>query len=227
MSALTALALTTPVRRWLLPEEGFDAAAPHPTPVVLVHGLLDHPTNFLALRRLLVARGVWNFGSFSYRPRIDHQRLAPELGRSLDALCQATGAERVDVVGHSLGGVVARYLIDMGTGRRVRRLVTLGAPYYTNRFPEQELAIFGAGDPIVAPPHRVHGPRGRFLVVPDCGHLGLLSHPAVLGAVAGYLTRSVAGRVTVARRFVRRPTSQLALCPTAASAQSSPTIRPS
>jgi len=110
-----------------------------------------------------------------------------ELGRRIEGVCEATGARQVDVVGHSLGGLVARYLMATGGGHRVRRLVTLAALYYASRFSQRELAIFGADDPLVPAPDRRHGAR-RVRVVPDCGHLGLLYHPSVLDEVAAYLS---------------------------------------
>jgi pimeloyl-ACP methyl ester carboxylesterase len=232
MSALVSLALTTPLR-WLLPEEGFDPTAPHPTPVLLVHGLLGDPTNFLVLRRFLVARGVRNLYSFSYRPRIDHRQLAAELGDTIEVVCRATGVARVDVVGYSLGGLVARYLIETSAGRRVRRMVSVGAPYFTHSIPEQELAVFGAGDPLVPAPHPVYGPHGRIRIVPDCGHLALLHHPTVLHEVARYLTRPVelaavrSGAIGTRVTPLRRSSRQLALCPTKPFPRVSPTIRPS
>jgi len=187
LAALGTAALAAPLR-WLVVDPEFDATARHPTPVVFVHGFLGDPTNFLALRTHLGARGVRNCASFSYRPRLDYQRLAGELGRMIDGVCRATGCRQVDVVGHSLGGLIARYLTE-STGRPlVRRLVTLGAPYYAGDLPKQELAIFGAHDPLIAAPDPVLGPHGRVRVVPDAGHLGLLYHPAVLRAVVRHLT---------------------------------------
>ena len=103
LSALGTLALSMPLGR-LLPRERFDPAAPHPTPVVFVHGFLGDPSNFLVLRRFLSRRGLRSFASFSYSPRLDYQRLAPRLGRMIERVCRETGAPRVDVVGHSLGG---------------------------------------------------------------------------------------------------------------------------
>jgi pimeloyl-ACP methyl ester carboxylesterase len=185
MVAVGTAALSMPLR-WLLPEERFDPAVAHPTPVVFAHGFLGDPTNFLVLRRFLAARGVRNFASFSYSPRLDYHRLARQLERMIDETCAASGCDHVDVVGHSLGGLAARVLTESRGRCRVRRLVTLGAPYYVTRFPRHELAIFAANDPLVAVP-RADGPRGRCLVVPDCGHLGLLYHPSVLRAVAAYL----------------------------------------
>ena len=52
LSALGTLALSLPLGR-LLPRERLDPAAPHPTPVVLVHGFLGDPSNFLVLRSFL------------------------------------------------------------------------------------------------------------------------------------------------------------------------------
>jgi pimeloyl-ACP methyl ester carboxylesterase len=187
LAALAGVAASLPLGL-LGSRNGFDPRAPHPTPVILVHGLLGHPTNFHTLRSALSEAGVRNFWSFSYAPRIDYQRLAPRLARMIEDVCRETGAAQVDVVGHSLGGLVARYLIDSGHGARIRRLVTLGAPYYTDRLPAHELALLASHDPLVPPPQAGYGPRGRMVVVPLCGHVGLLSHPAVLAHVSAFLT---------------------------------------
>jgi len=191
VSALGAAALSMPLR-FVVEHENFDPASPHPTPLVLVHGFLGDPTNFLLLRRYLAAGGVRKFTSFSYAPRFDYQRLACQLGEAIEGFCLATDTPEVDVLGHSLGGLVARYLVEMTPRRRIRRLVTLGAPYFANPLPADELAIFAAADPFIPPPHPLYGPhtrqRGaRVMVVPDCGHWGLLYHPAVLREAVGFL----------------------------------------
>jgi alpha/beta hydrolase fold len=186
VSALGAAALSMPLR-FVLEHERFDPASPHP-PLVLVHGFLGDPTNFLFLRRYLVAAGVRSFTSFSYAPRLDYQRLACELGDVIETICDATGTSEVDVVGHSLGGLVARYLVEMTGGSRVRRLVTLGAPYFASPLPMQELAIFAASDPFIPAPHPVYGPYSpRVVVIPECGHWGLLYHRAVWHETAIFL----------------------------------------
>jgi pimeloyl-ACP methyl ester carboxylesterase len=117
LSALGMLAASVPLG--LLVRDGFDPTAPHPTPVVLVHGLGGARSNFLGLRSFLASRGVRNFATFSYPPRIDYQRLVPRLARQIEEVCRNTGAPRVDVVGHSVEEHDGR---SAGAGAREPRL---------------------------------------------------------------------------------------------------------
>jgi pimeloyl-ACP methyl ester carboxylesterase len=195
LAALGTAALSLPLSL-LLRHDRHDARTARP-PVLLVHGFLGDPTNFLVLRTFLTTRGVGTFASFAYGWRLDYQRLATRLGEAVDTLCSATGAPEVDVVGHSLGGLVARYLVELAPRTPVRSLVTLGAPYFASPLPLRETSIFGAGDPFIAPPHPLHGPHaahaargGRVLLVPHCGHWGLLYHPAVLHEIDDVLLRA-------------------------------------
>lgn len=188
IAALGTAALSLPLSP-LLRHHRHDARAARP-PVLLVHGFLGDPTNFLVLRTYLAARGIRSFASFAYGWRLDYQRLAVRLGEVIDALAAATGAAEVDVVGHSLGGLVARYLMEIEPRTPVRSLITLGSPYFASPLPIRETAVFGAADPFIAAPHPLHGPHaahaargGRVVLVPHCGHWGLLYHPVVLREV--------------------------------------------
>ena len=183
LAALGTLAVSMPLGR-VLGREHLEPAAPETTPVVFVHGLLGDPSNFLRIRAFLSGLGIRSFASFSYAPRLDYQTLVPRLGEMLDRVCGETGSRRVDLVGHSLGGLTARYLVEFGDGRRVRRLVTLGSPYYSDRRPPREHAIFAANDVLVPAP-RVTG--RRVVVIPDCGHWNLLRHTEALRAVGRVL----------------------------------------
>jgi pimeloyl-ACP methyl ester carboxylesterase len=160
-------------------------------PVVFVHGVIGDPTNFTTLRRHLARYGIRRFSSFAYRPRLDYQRLAPAFGEHLAAVRASTGADQVDVVAHSLGGLIARYAIQTGGASDVRRLVTLGTPYLADENPRQELAVFATGDVLVPPPSdRAYR---RALVLDGCGHLGLLSDARALKAVTRHLRRPALG----------------------------------
>ena len=100
-------------------------------PVVLVHGLIDNRSIFAVMRRSLRRRGFTHVCSWNYSPLLtDVARGARDLGEHVERICQQTGHDRVHVVGHSLGGLIARYYVQRQRGdERVESLVTLGTPH--------------------------------------------------------------------------------------------------
>jgi len=199
-SELSALVRVVGALPWRsLTEDTLGDGDRHAVPVVLVHGLLGDPTNFTSLRRYLARRGIRRFSSFAYLPRLDYPRLASRFAEHLAYVRETTGTVHVDVVAHSLGGLVVRYAIQTGEAAHVRRLVTLGTPYLACGNPAQELAVFAADDALVPPPS--DRARRRAVVVDGCGHLGLLSDVRAFAAVARHLLRPAPGaerRLTLA-----------------------------
>ncbi len=50
--------------------------------------------------------------------------------KAIRAVCARTGHSQVDVIGHSLGGLIARYYVQrLGGDIRAHTLVTLGTPH--------------------------------------------------------------------------------------------------
>ena len=100
-------------------------------PVVLVHGLIDNRSVFSVMRRSLRRRGFAQVCTWNYSPLLsDVARGAADLGAHIERICEQTGHDRVHVVGHSLGGLIARYYVQrQGGDRRVESLVTLGTPH--------------------------------------------------------------------------------------------------
>ncbi|GHE73083.1 lipase [Streptomyces longispororuber] len=100
-------------------------------PVLLLHGFIDNRSVFVLLRRSLAQHGRQHVESLNYSPLTCDIRLAAELlGRHVEEICERTGQQRVDIVGHSLGGLIARYYAQrLGGDARVRTLVTLGTPH--------------------------------------------------------------------------------------------------
>lgn len=100
-------------------------------PVVLLHGFIDNRSVFVLLRRALARHGRRHLASLNYSPLTRDLRTAAELlGRHVEEICARTGQREVDVVGHSLGGLIARYYVQrLGGDHRVRTLVTLGTPH--------------------------------------------------------------------------------------------------
>ncbi len=101
------------------------------TPILLVHGMIDNRSIFTLLRRGLVRRGFGRVVSINYSPLTTDVRVAAaRLAEEVEALVAETGYERIHVVGHSLGGLIARYYVThLGGDSRVHTLVTLGTPH--------------------------------------------------------------------------------------------------
>ena len=105
------------------------------TPILLVHGFVDNRSVFALLRRQLRRRGFGRIGTLNYSVfTADVRAAARQLAASVERLVDETGFERIHLVGHSLGGLVARYYVQrMGGDQRVHTLVTLGTPHEGTR----------------------------------------------------------------------------------------------
>ena len=121
------LADLAPVQRGLLMGDVVAAG----TPILLVHGLVDNRSTFTLLRRALRRKGYGQVLTLNYSPFTQDVRTAAlHLQHLVEQTCEQTGYERVHVVGHSLGGIVARYYVQrMGGDARVHTLATLGSPH--------------------------------------------------------------------------------------------------
>jgi triacylglycerol lipase len=116
-----------PVRRSLVVTD-IEAAG---TPVLLVHGIMDNRSVFTVFRRTLRRRGFGSVHAVNYSLFTgDVRTAAHELRGHVERLRERTGAEKVHIVGHSLGGMIARYYVQrMGGSAAVDTLVTLGSPH--------------------------------------------------------------------------------------------------
>jgi triacylglycerol esterase/lipase EstA (alpha/beta hydrolase family) len=122
-----AVSALPPVRRGLVVGD-VEAAG---TPILLLHGMVDNGSIFTLLRRGLVRRGFGQVVTVNYSPlTMDVRVAARRLAETVEELVATTGYRRVHVVGHSLGGLVARYYVQrLGGDARVHTLVTLGTPH--------------------------------------------------------------------------------------------------
>lgn len=116
-----------PVQRGLLIGD-VEAAG---TPILLVHGMVDNRSIFTLLRRGLLRRGFGRVLTLNYSPLTgDIRAAAKDLAEQVEQLVADSGYERVHVIGHSLGGLIARYYVQrLGGHDRVHTLVTLGTPH--------------------------------------------------------------------------------------------------
>ncbi|MEV6413419.1 alpha/beta fold hydrolase [Kribbella sp. NPDC051718] len=101
------------------------------TPILLAHGIIDNHTVFALMRRQLVRRGFTRIQTFSYSPlTLDVRSTAERMGAEIERLCEESGSDQIHIVGHSLGGLIARYYVQrLGGSERVHTCVTLGTPH--------------------------------------------------------------------------------------------------
>lgn len=120
---------------------GCKPAPEHPDPVVLINStFLSDAVNWTALAPYLHNQGycvfTFNYGRDMYRfppgiPGVDPIALsAPTIVGVVDRVLAATGAKKVDLVGHSQGGVVGRYYINaLGGADKVDQMVLISSPW--------------------------------------------------------------------------------------------------
>lgn len=117
----------SPVQRGLIVGD-VEAAG---TPIILIHGVIDNRSIFTLLRRSLRNRGFGRLYALNYSPLTDDiADVAARLGTLIEDVCEQTGYERVHIVGHSMGGLIARYYVQrLGGDAHVHTVCTLGTPH--------------------------------------------------------------------------------------------------
>jgi triacylglycerol lipase len=118
----------------------------HPEPVVLVHGTFGDSTNWALDRAQLNAAGYCTFAlDYGTRATGEIAASARQLSAFVDGVLARTGASRVDIVGHSQGGMMPRYYVkNLGGAAKVDDLVGL-AP--SNHGTTNALAPYAIGCP--------------------------------------------------------------------------------
>ncbi len=207
--AVTAAALLYPLG-WIKRSRPTVRRAEQRT-VVLVHGYLGNPSCFAALRAYLRLAGKGPTLSFRYRAGDSVEAAAINLKAFLK---EHVRGGRIDLVCHSLGGIISQvYLCELGGARRVDRCITLGSPHrgtynaywITGRTgrdlrPDSKLLkrlrakrhlakrvrflSIVGGSDNIIIPRVFAAGKTDTVVVPGLGHLGLLFSPTVFKAVA-------------------------------------------
>ncbi|MDX6233510.1 MAG: hypothetical protein QOH68_2534 [Nocardioidaceae bacterium] len=111
--------------RRLLAEEG-DAG----TPVLLIHGYGANKSNWLFLQRYLRDSGYSRINALNYNPfQADVPAIAEAATMRARDLMAHCGTDRVHLIGHSLGGLVARYAVQISGLEGAATCVTVASPH--------------------------------------------------------------------------------------------------
>ena len=97
-------------------------------PVLLVHGLVDNRSVFTVMQPQPAPARVRPRLLLELQPaaRPTSPAARADLGEHIERICEQTGHDRVHVVGHSLGGLIARYHVQRQGGDR--RVAVAGDP---------------------------------------------------------------------------------------------------
>ncbi|MCW2273143.1 alpha/beta fold hydrolase [Rhodoblastus acidophilus] len=187
--------------------------APDETPIVLVPGYCCNRGMWFEMARDLEAAGRkvapltlgWTFA--------DIDELADELDQHIARVKEQTGAEKVLLVGHSKGGLVARARIARRGGDDVVGLVTLATPHHGTSFakygygrsarqmepdspwlqalnaketPVPVHAFWAGRDEFVSPPDAARLQGAPETCAPLAGHMSVIAQPEVLKKILAF-----------------------------------------
>jgi len=101
-------------------------------PVVLIHGFMGTRGSMYPLEKRLEEDGYcvlsFNLGLINLR---DIRTSAFRIQRKIEGILAQTGVEEIDMIGHSMGGLIGLYMIKkLGGHKRVRRFILLGSPVH-------------------------------------------------------------------------------------------------
>jgi pimeloyl-ACP methyl ester carboxylesterase len=186
-------------------------------PVVFVHGYFQNRANFIGIARALRRAKLGPAFGFNYRWASPVEESAARLGRFVERVCEATGAERVVLVAHSLGGLVALEYCQTEDGtRRVDKCVTIASPHAgvawrgpilgavgaqmrrdstfmltrrTRALTAPTLSIFSTHDNMVHPKETssLRERGGEDCEIEGPGHLAILFHDDVTSAIVRFV----------------------------------------
>ena len=106
-------------------------------PLLLLHGYGCNSGYWARLTPMLDAAHI-SHASIDMEPLLAGiDDFVPQVARAIDSLCAASGAARVIVVGHSMGGLVARAYLRAHGDARIAHVFTLGTPHHGTALAER------------------------------------------------------------------------------------------
>ena len=99
-------------------------------PVLLIHGYVCNRGYWAQLSGQLAQAGIAH-DAVDLEPIVaDIEEFVSQVERAVEALCGRTGSDRVIIVAHSMGGLVARAWLRHYGAARVARIITIGTPHH-------------------------------------------------------------------------------------------------
>ncbi len=108
------------------------------TPVLLLHGLFVNKASWFWFKRCLRQQGFSNVVTMNLSSWHNEEVLTELVAKKVDEMRHKTGVNKINIIGHSMGGMIARNYIQLrGGSDKVKQLVCLGVPHHGSK-----LAVF-------------------------------------------------------------------------------------
>ncbi len=121
------------VTSWYMPFRSFSSViAPHSNgfPVLLIHGYGCNSGYWHSMRRRLVQANI-NYKAVDLEPLLGGiDEYADSIHKAVESLCRETGKGQITLLTHSMGGLAARAYLRQYSGRRVAKIICVGAPHH-------------------------------------------------------------------------------------------------
>ena len=215
---VASFVLIFPFENWWMGRDRLKPVVDRP-PLLLIHGYGCSRGAWWWLRRRLEAAG-WTVATISLEPvftSIDNY-IEP-LAARIDAVLAETGAAQLILVGHSMGGLVARAYLRHHGVQRVARLFTLATPHAGSKLASlgigqnarqmvpgsawlaalaletalpETVVIYSPHDNCVIPHLNLELPGATNIPLEGLGHLAILFSPRVADALLASLEKQAA-----------------------------------
>lgn len=197
-------------------------------PILFIHGMLHNRATFAWLVQRLALSGWREFREINLLTAFHSiPRMAEQVAEAVENLRRRRGVKQVDIVAHSLGGIIARYFVQLQGGDGIiRHLITLGTPHRGTELSKlsilsnvrdlaptshiirrlnagpppritQALAISGEMDVMVRPRSNAWWTGVRNIELKRVGHAGLL--------FSGRVARLITARLSQPTRISPKP----------------------
>lgn len=136
--------LLQPLERWVMRGRMTTAIDPRSLPVLMIPGIYCNAGIWWWMRRRLSKFGLRTI-AINLEPLLASiDDLAEQLAVHVERVCADTGADRVILLGHSMGGLVARsYLRRFGGAARVAKVITLATPHHGSDLARLAIGVDG------------------------------------------------------------------------------------